>query len=76
MVIGLLKKKMFENIVLVPWDPLGASRVPNLAPNRGIFSKVNGIDPLGSGGHPHNIFSNGRFYRRQTSFGGDVRAST
>ena len=57
---------------MVPWDPLGASRVPNLAPTRGIFSKVNGTSPLGSGGHPHTIFSNGRFYQRQSSFGGDV----
>ena len=57
---------------LVPLDPLGASRVPNLALNRGIFSKVNGTSPLGSGGHPHTIFSNGRFYQRQSSFGGDV----
>jgi len=36
-----------------------------------FFSKVNGTGPLGSGGHPHTIFSNGRFYRRQSSFGGD-----
>ena len=26
----------------------------------------------GSTGHSHTIFSNGRFYRRQSSFGGDV----
>ena len=64
--------KIFFGPMGPTWDPHGASRVPNLAPNREIFSKVNGIDPLGSGGHPHNIFSNGRFYRRQTSFGGDV----
>ena len=57
---------------LVPWDPLGASRVPNLAPNRGIFSKVDGTSPLGSGGHTQTIFSNGRFYGRQSSFRGDV----
>ena len=37
------------------FGPMGSTwglRVPNLAPNRGIFSKVNGIDPLGSGGYP------------------------
>ena len=65
-------KKNYENIFLVPGDPLGPSRVPSLAPNRGIFSKVNGTGPLGSGGHPHTIFSNGRFYWRQSCFGGDV----
>ena len=49
-----------------------SSRFPNLAPNHGIFSKVNGTGPQGSGGHPHTIFNYGRFYQRQSSFGGDV----
>ena len=57
---------------MVQRDPLGTSKVPNLAPNRGFFKKVNGTGPLGFGGHPHTIFSNGRFYWRQSSFGGDV----
>ena len=40
---------------------LGPCRVPNLALNHRIFSKVNGTVPPGSGGHSHTIFSNGRF---------------
>ena len=65
----LKRKKM------VPWDPTGVSRVPILAPNRGMFSKLNWPGPLGSGGHSHAIFSNGRFRGAQRSFGGDVRRS-
>ena len=52
--------------------PPGVPRVPILGPNRGIFSKFNWPGPLGSGGHSHTIFSNGRFQGTQWSFGGDV----
>ena len=45
--------------ILVPWDPAGTFRIPNLTPNPGIFSKVNGTGPLGCGAH--TIFSNCRF---------------
>ena len=58
---------------MVPWDPPGVPRVPILGPNRGMFSKLNWPGPLGSGGHSHTIFSNGRFQGAQRSFGGDVR---
>ena len=57
---------------MVPWDPPGVPRVPILGPNRGMFSKLNWPGPLGSGGHSHTIFSNGRFLGAQRSFGGDV----
>ena len=52
--------------------PPGVPRVPILGPNRGMFSKLNWPGPLGSGGHSHAIFSNGRFRGAQSSFGGDV----
>ena len=52
--------------------PPGVPRVPILGPNRGMFSKLNWPGPLGSGGHSHAIFSNGRFRGAQRSFGGDV----
>ena len=40
--------------------------------NRGIFSKLIGPGPLGSGGHSHTSFSNGRFQALETSFHIDV----
>ena len=57
---------------LVPSDPPGVLRVPILGPNRGMFSKLNGPSPLGSGGHSYTSFSIGRFYAQWNSFGGDV----
>ena len=66
-------KKNFEEKNLVPWDPPGVPRVPIFGPNRGMFSKLNWPGPLGSGGHSHAIFSNGRFRGAQRSFGGDVQ---
>ena len=59
---------------MVPWDPPRVPRVPILGPNRGMFSKLNWPGPLGSGGHSHTIFSNGRFQGAQRSFGGDVNS--
>ena len=53
--------------------PPGVPKVPILGPNRGMFSKLNWPGPLGSGGHSHTIFSNGRFQGAQRSFGGDVQ---
>ena len=70
--LNTIEAENFWKYFLVPWNLFGASRVPNLALNRGIFSKVNGTSPLGSRGHPRTIFCNGRFYRWQSSFGGDV----
>ena len=43
-----------------------------LGPNRGIFSKLIGPGPLGSGGISHTSFSNGRFRALETSFHIDV----
>ena len=57
---------------MVPSDPPGVLRVPILGPNRGMFSKLNGPSPLGSGGHSYTSFSIGRFYAQWNSFGGDV----
>ena len=65
-------EKNFEKKFLVPWDPLGVPRVPISGPNRGIFSKLIGPGPLGSGGHSHTSFSNGRFRALETSFHIDV----
>ena len=68
-----MSEKIYEEKNLVPWDPPGVPRVPILGPNRGMFSKLNWPGPLGSGGHSHTIFSNGRFLGAQRSFGGDVQ---
>ena len=57
---------------MVPSDPPGVLRVPILGPNHGMFSKLNGLSPLGSGGHSYTSFSIGRFYAQWNSFGGDV----
>ena len=65
-------KKNFEEKNLVPWDLPGVPRVPISGPNRGIFSKLIGPGPLGSGGHSHTSFSNGRFRDTYTSFHIDV----
>ena len=46
--------------------------VPILGPNHGMFSKLNGLSPLGSGGHSYTSFSIGRFFAQWNSFGGDV----
>ena len=67
-----LHEKNFEEKILVPLDPLGVPRVPISGPNRGIFSKLDGPGPLGSGGHSHTSFSNGRFRALETSFHIDV----
>ena len=53
--------------------PPGVPKVPIFGPNRGMFLKLNWPVPLGSGGHSHTIFSNGRFQGTQRSFGGDVK---
>ena len=58
--------------ILVPWDPPWVLRVPILGPNRGMFSKLNGLSPLGSGGYSYTGFSIGRFHAQWNSFGGDV----
>ena len=50
----------------------GVPMVPISGPNRGIFSKVNGPGPLGSGGHSHTSFSNGRFWVAQRTLQYDV----
>ena len=52
--------------------PPGVPRVPILGPARGIFSKLNGPGPLGSGGHSHTSFSNGRFRVAQRTLQYDV----
>ena len=52
----ILKKKM------ILWDPLGVPRVPISGPHHGIFSKLDGPGPLGSGGYSHTSFSTGRFH--------------
>ena len=57
-----LHEKNFEEKNLVPWDPPGVPRVPISGPHRGIFSKLDGPGPLGSGGHFHTSFSTGRFH--------------
>ena len=57
-----LHEKNFEEKKLVPWDPPGVPRVPILGPHRGIFSKLDGPGPLGSGGHTHTSFNTGRFH--------------
>ena len=57
---------------MVPWDPPGVLRVPISGPNRGMFSKLNGPSPLGSGGYSYTSFSIGRFHAQWNSFGGDV----
>ena len=54
--------------------PPGVPRVPISGPHRGIFSKLDGLDPLGSGSHSHTSFSNGRFRALETSFHIDVNA--
>ena len=59
---------------LVPWDLPGVPRSPILDPNRGIFSKLIGPGPLGSGSHFHTSFSNGRLCALETSFHIDVEA--
>ena len=50
-----------------PWD------LPILGPNRGFFSKIIGPGPLGSRGHSHTSFSNGRFQALESSFHIDVK---
>ena len=68
----IFHEKNFEEKNLVPWDPLRVPRVPISDPNRGIFSKLIGPGSLGSGGHSHTSFSNGRFQALETSFHIDV----
>ena len=53
--------------------PPGVPRVPILGPVHGMFSKLNLLGPIGSRGHSHTIFSNGRFQKRQSSFHIDVQ---
>ena len=65
-------EKNFKEKKSVPWDLPGVHRVPILGPNRGIFSKLIGPGPLGSRGHSHTSFSNGRFQALETSFHIDV----
>ena len=60
---------------MVPSDPPGVLRVPILGPNRGMFSKLNGPSPPGSGGQSYTKFSIGRFCAQWNSFGGDVEES-
>ena len=56
----LYEKNFDEKMVL--WDPLGVPRVPNSGPHRGIFSKLDGPGPLGSGSHCHTSFITGEFH--------------
>ena len=67
-----LHEKNFEEKNLVPWDPPGVHRVPISGPHRGIFSKLDGPGPLGSGGLSHTSFSNGRFWVAQRTLQYDV----
>ena len=60
---------------MAPWDPPGVPRVPILGPARGIFSKLNGPGPLGSGGHSHTSFSTGEFRAAQRTLHSDVTGS-
>ena len=62
----------FEKQILVPWGSPGVLWGPILGPNRGMFSKLNGPSPLGSGGYSYTSFSIGRFHAQWNSFGGDV----
>ena len=52
--------------------PLRVPRVPILGPTRGIFSKLNGPVPLGSGGHFHTRFTTGEFRATERILGSDV----
>ena len=54
-----LHEKNFEEKNLVPWDPPGVPGVPISGPHHGIFSKLDGPGPLGSGDHSHTSFSTG-----------------
>ena len=67
-----LYEKNFEEKNLVPRDPPGVPGVPISGPHHGIFSKLDGPGPLGSGGHSHTSLSNGRFQALETSFHIDV----
>ena len=58
---------------MVPWNPPGVLWVPISGPAHGMFSKLNGPSPLGSRGHSHTSFRNGRFHERQSSFHIDVK---
>ena len=68
----IFHEKNFEEKNLVPWDPPGVPRVPISGPNRGIFSKLIGPGPLGSGGHSHTSFGDGRFRVAQRTLQYDV----
>ena len=67
-----MPEKKIEEKKLVPWDPPGVPRVPISGPVHGMFSKFNVLGPIGSRGHSHTTFSNGRFHERQSSFHIDV----
>ena len=67
-----LHEKNFEEKILVPRDPPGVPGVPISGPHHGIFSKLGGLSPLGSGGYSHTSFSNGRFRALENSFHIDV----
>ena len=62
----ILKKKVG------PMGPPGLPRVPISGQNHGFFSKLIGPIPLGSGGHSHTSFSNGRFRVAQRTLQYDV----
>jgi len=66
-----LPEKKFEE---KKWShgPPGVPRVPISGPVHGMFSKFNVLGPIGSRGHSHTTFSNGRFHERQSSFHIDV----
>ena len=57
-----LHEKNFEEKIWSHGTPPGVPRVPILGPHRGIFSKLNGPGPPGSGGHSHTSFSAGEFH--------------
>ena len=67
-----------ENFCIIkfgPTNPPGVLWVPISGPAHGMFSKLNGPSPLGSRGHSHTSFRNGRFDERQSSFHIDVGGS-
>ena len=68
-----LHEKNFEEKILVPRDPPGVPGVPISGLHHGIFSKLDGPGPLGSGGYSHTSFSTGEFWNAQSTLSSDVK---
>ena len=66
-----MRKILKENFG--PTGPPGVPGVPISGPHRGIFSKLNGPGPLGSGGYSHTSFSTGEFWATQRTLSPDVK---